>query len=80
MDSIMKDLLKQGEGNQQPKKKIEDKNKIAAKDFAAKYSNKYEVYQFLTLKVQAFLPACKTISSYFMKDIVAGRKKCKLTV
>ena len=45
--------------------------------FAAKYRSKREVYTFLTVDVKAFLPAPHTLTIYFLKDIITGKKKCK---
>ena len=51
--------------------------KISAKEFAAKYKSKYEVYRFLTVDAQCYLSPYNTVSIYFLKDLVAGKKKCK---
>ena len=45
--------------------------------FAAKYKSKREVYTFLTIDGNAYLSAFDTLTVYFLKDLVAGHKKCK---
>ena len=50
---------------------------ISAKEFGAKFSSKRETYLFLTLDCDAYLPSCATVTIYFMKELMAGRKKCK---
>ena len=52
-------------------------HKITATSFAAKYKSKREVYNFLTVQVHAFLPPYHTLTIYFLKDLVSGKKKCK---
>ena len=51
--------------------------KVSAKYFASKHNNKRECYQLLTLKRGAYLPHYDNITIYFIKDLIAGRKKCK---
>jgi hypothetical protein len=46
-----------------------------AASFEAKYKSKREVYFFLTVDVEAFLPHYDTVTIYFLKDIVSGKKK-----
>ena len=53
---------------------------INVKDFAAKYRSKREVYTFLTIDGNAYLPPFDTITIYFCKSLVQGTKKCKYTV
>jgi hypothetical protein len=48
---------------------------MSAKDFAAKYQSKREVYLFFTLNCQAYLPRYENITIYFLKDIVNGLKR-----
>ena len=45
--------------------------------FAAKYRSKREVFTFLTVDVKASLPPMQTVTTYFLKDLVTGAKKCK---
>ena len=40
--------------------------------FASKYRSKNEIYSFLTLEVQCYLPAPHTLTVYFLKDLVSG--------
>ena len=51
--------------------------RITAKEFAAKFSTKRECFTFLTIDCKAYLPAYDTVTIYFLKDLIAGRKKCK---
>lgn len=52
-------------------------SKITTAEFAAKFKSKKEVYYFLVVDVQAFLPSYQTVTIYFLKDLVNGTKKCK---
>ena len=53
------------------------KKRISTATFAAKFRSKSEVYQFLTIDVGAVLPPKEGVTTYFLKDLVMGRKKCK---
>ena len=53
------------------------KQRISTASFSAKFRSKYEVYQFLTIDVGAVLPPKECVTTYFLKDLVMGRKKCK---
>ena len=60
---------------------------ITTAAFAAKFRSKRgkwlsimtlaEVFTFLTVDVKAYLPAMHTLTIYFLKDLIAGKKKCK---
>ena len=50
---------------------------IDVNTFAAKYRSKREVYTFLTIDGNAYLSAFDTLTVYFLRDLVAGKKKCK---
>ena len=55
--------------------------KISAKEFAAKYNSKYECYNFLACDVGVYLPHYESVTIYFLKDLIGGKKKtisCKL--
>ncbi len=52
---------------------------ITAAAFASKFKSKREVYLFLTIDCHAYLPAFTNVTIYFMKDLVSGAKKCKLS-
>ena len=51
--------------------------RITAKEFQAKFSTKRECFSFLTIDCKAYLPDYNTVTIYFLKDLIAGRKKCK---
>ena len=55
-----------------PRKKL-----VLAKEIGAKYSTKYEIYTFMTVKVGIYLPAHKLVTIYFLKDLMSGRRKRK---
>ena len=50
-----------------------------AKAFQAKFKSKYEVYRFLTLDARAYLPYHETVTIYFMKELMGGKKKILTT-
>ena len=56
-----------------------NETRITTKTFSAKFRSKYEVYQFLSIDAQAYLPAHQCVTIYFLKDLVRGAKKCKLS-
>jgi len=51
--------------------------RITAKEFASKFSTKRECFTFLAVDCKAYLPSYDTVTIYFLKDLIAGRKKCK---
>ncbi len=51
--------------------------KISAKEFAAKFRSKKEIFDFLTVEKKAYLSPYHTVSIYFLKDISSGRKSRK---
>ena len=53
------------------------KQRISTATFSAKFRSKSEVFQFLTIDVGAVLPPKECVTTYFLKDLVMGRKKCK---
>ena len=58
---------------QQAPQKVE----VSAKLFAAKFNSKREVYNFLAVDVDVYLPHFDLVTIYFLKDLAHGRKKCK---
>ena len=57
--------------------RIPQRVRMSAKDLEAKFSTKRECFSFLTIDCKAYLPAYDTVTIYFLKDLIAGRKKCK---
>ena len=47
---------------------------VNVNSFSAKYRSKREIYTFLTVDGEVYLPPFETV--YFLKDIVEGNKKC----
>ena len=58
---------------------MENAVKVSSKEFASKFTSKREVYNFLTIDGGAYLPAYDTVTIYFLKDLIAGVKKCKFS-
>ena len=50
---------------------------VNVNSFSAKYRSKREIYTFLTVDGEVYLPPFETVTVYFCKDIVEGNKKCK---
>ena len=48
---------------------------ITAKEIASKMRSKEEAYRFLADDVKAFLPNHKTVTIWFLRDIIQGTKK-----
>ena len=69
IDSTMENQINAG---------LKAKHQVTAMAFASKYKSKREVYTFLTVDVGAYLPAYETITIYFLKDLVSGKKKSKI--
>jgi len=53
---------------------------VSAKGFAAKYSSKREVYNFLAVDVGVYLPHFDQITIYFLRDLTHGKKKRKYPI
>ena len=54
---------------------MQPKVQVSAKQFAAKYNSKYEIYRFLTVDCHYYLSPYNTVSIYFLKDLISGSKK-----
>ena len=50
---------------------------ITSQQFAAKFKSKREVYMLLTVEAGKYLPPCDACTIYYLKDIIAGRKRSK---
>jgi hypothetical protein len=51
---------------------------ITSAEFAAKFKSKREIYQLLTVDAGAYLSSYDSLTIYFLKDLISGKKKCKL--
>ena len=54
----------------------QSKPKISATEFSAKFRSKQEIYHFLTIDVKAYLAGYEHYTIYFLRDLVAGNKRC----
>ena len=66
-----------GNANGNQAQQIPQKVRTSAKEFASKFSTKRECFTFLTIDCKAYLPSYDTLTIYFMKDLITGKKKCK---
>ena len=48
---------------------------VSAKEFSAKYKSKREIYNFLASDVGVYLPPYANVTIYYLKDLMAGKKK-----
>ena len=48
---------------------------VSSKEFSAKYRSKRELYNFLASDVGIYLPPYDNVTVYFLKDLMAGKKK-----
>ena len=48
---------------------------IPSKEFASKYRNKREIYNFLAAEVGIYLPPYDNVTIYFLKELMNGEKK-----
>ena len=55
---------------------LQQKPRISATEFSAKFKSKREIYHFLTIDVKAYLPSYENLTIYFLRDLVAGAKRC----
>ena len=76
-DSQMQSDLREDAQIDSSSQAVPEDQKISAKLFASKFSTKREVYHFLTFHCKAHLPPIRTVTSYFMRDLLSGKKKCK---
>jgi len=51
------------------------KTKVTAAAFSSKFRSKKEIYVFLTVDVRAYLCNCDNLTIYFLKDLIAGKRK-----
>ena len=51
--------------------------KVSVKEAAAKMSTKHEIYNFLIFDCKRYLCDEDCLTSYFMKDIMQGKRKGK---
>ena len=52
---------------------------VSSKEFAAKYNSKREIYNFLACDVGVYLPSFDTVTIFFLKDLMWGKKKMMST-
>ena len=50
---------------------------MTAAAFASKFKSKREIFLLLTIDCHAYLPHYQTVTIYFLKDLISGKKKCK---
>ena len=53
------------------------KARLTTSEFSAKFRSKNEVYAFLSIDDEAYLPSKDCVTIYFLKDLVNGKRKCK---
>ena len=67
------------EANNQIMQSIPDQSNalagVSSKEFASKYRNKREIYNFLASDVGIYLPPYDNVTIYFLKDLMNGSKK-----
>jgi hypothetical protein len=52
---------------------------MLSSSWAAKASTKYETYLLLVTEVKAYLPRLEHVTTYFLKEIISGKKKGQFT-
>ena len=48
---------------------------VTAASFGSKFRSKRQIFVFLTVDVQAYLCSCDNLTIYFLKDLIAGKRK-----
>ena len=66
--------------NGQAPMQIQQQTSVNVQSFQAKYQSKRECYNFLTVQVEIYLPPYETVTIYFLKDIIYGKKKRKWNI
>ena len=51
--------------------------RISAAEWQSKYKSKRENFEFLTVHCKAWLSSYDTVTIYFCKDLIKGKKSCK---
>ena len=54
-----------------------NRSQLTAAQFASKFKSKREVYTFLTIDAEAYLPNHESVTIYYLKELISGKKKCK---
>ena len=50
---------------------------IPAAELRGKANSKKEIFNLLCVECDAYLPSYETLTIYFLKDLISGKKKCK---
>ena len=48
--------------------------RIPASEWQSKYKSKREQFEFLTVQCKAYLSSYETVTIYFCKDLITGKK------
>ena len=59
---------------------FDNKVDISVKQFVGKFRSKAEIWKFASVDCRAYLPAYNTISVYFLRDLLMGKKKSKFNI
>ena len=54
---------------------MQQNQQISAQIFGSRFKSKAEIYRFITLELQAYLPSQNVITLYFISDLLSGKKK-----
>jgi len=63
--------------HQQPQNRVEQVN---VNSLMEKMQSKKDVYNFLTMECEAYLPKMDTINTYFLKQITSAKKDVSLSL
>ena len=61
-----------------PSEQAVDPKKVDQKNFSAKFSTKAEVFRFLNLEADVYLPHYQTVTIWHLRDLAAGIKKVSI--
>ena len=59
---------------------VDNKVDVSVKSFQGKFRSKAEIWKFLSVDCKAYLPAYSTVSVYYLRDLLSGKKKGKSPV
>ena len=59
---------------------IVQKQQVLASTLSAKANSKYEIYVLLCIDAKIYLPKVNHVTIYFLRDIISGVRKGKLTL
>ena len=64
---------------QQKSSMLQKRPVVSVQSFGAKFQTKHAIHYFLTVEVGAYLPPKSCVTMYYLRDLINGKRKCKLS-